>query len=201
MEEIRRSLYEKESDEQVVPEEAKLQFVDEGRFRLLEHLNAFNILITQLLNFGVNLEEEDKAIFLLASLPTSFNHLVTMLMHGNDTLELEEVTSALLSHSKMKQDGDDSQGDGLVVHSKSNCSRKKSRGSNSNNERSQSKSCVKKDIECFYCHKKGHWKNQCKELKQHLEERKNEKKAVESTSVVEEKLDDNEIDGDLLSVS
>uniref|UniRef100_A0A2N9IT84 CCHC-type domain-containing protein n=1 Tax=Fagus sylvatica TaxID=28930 RepID=A0A2N9IT84_FAGSY len=149
----------------------------------------------------VNLEEEDKAIFLLASLPTSFNHLVTMLMHGNDTLELEEVTSALLSHSKMKQDGDDSQGDGLVVHSKSNRSRKKSRGSNSNNERSQSKSCVKKDIECFYCHKKGHYKNQCKELKQHLEERKNEKKAVESTSVVEEKSDDSEIDGDLLSVS
>uniref|UniRef100_A0A2N9E5C8 CCHC-type domain-containing protein n=1 Tax=Fagus sylvatica TaxID=28930 RepID=A0A2N9E5C8_FAGSY len=148
----------------------------------------------------VNLKEEDKAIFLLASLPTSFNHLVTMLMYGNDTLELEEVTSALLSHSKMKQDGD-AQGDGLVVHSKPNRSRKKSRGSNSNNERSQSKSCAKKDIECLYCHKEGHYKNQCKELKQHLEERKNEKKAVEVASVVEEKSDDNEVDGDLLSVS
>jgi hypothetical protein len=38
-------------------------------------------------------------------------------------------------------------------------------------------------------------------LKQHLEERKNEKKAAESASVVEEKLDDSEVDGDLLSVS
>ena len=82
----------------------------------LEHLNAFNMLITQLSNFGLNLEEEDKTILLLASLPTSFNHLVTTLMYGKDTLELKEVTSALLSHSKMKQDGDDSQGDGLVVH-------------------------------------------------------------------------------------
>uniref|UniRef100_A0A2N9J8T4 CCHC-type domain-containing protein n=1 Tax=Fagus sylvatica TaxID=28930 RepID=A0A2N9J8T4_FAGSY len=149
----------------------------------------------------VNLEEEDKAILLLASLPTSFNHLVTTLMYGKETLELEEVTSALLSHSKMKQDGDDSQGDGLVVHSESNRNRNKSRGSNSNKERSQSRSRAKKDVECFYCHKKGHYKNQCKELKQHLEERKNEKKAAESASVIEEKSDDNEVDGDLLSVS
>ena len=125
---------------------------------LLEHLNAFNMLITQLSNFGVNLEKEDKAILLLASLPTSFNHLVTTLMYGKETLELEEVTSALLSHSKMKQDGDDSQGDGLVVHSKSNHSRNKSRGSNSNKERSQSRSRAKKDVKCFYCHKTGHYK-------------------------------------------
>uniref|UniRef100_A0A2N9HCZ1 Integrase catalytic domain-containing protein n=1 Tax=Fagus sylvatica TaxID=28930 RepID=A0A2N9HCZ1_FAGSY len=119
---------------------------------LLEQLNAFNMLITQFSNFGLNLEEEDKEILLLASLPTSFNHL---------------VTSAFLSHSKMKQDGDDSQGDGLVVHSELNCSRNKTLQ---------------------------------KELKQHLEERKNEKKAAESASVVEEKSDDNEVHGDLLSV-
>jgi predicted permease len=62
----------------------------------LEHLNAFNMLITWLTNFGVNLEEEDKVILLLASLPTSFNHLVTTLMYGKETLELEKVTSALL---------------------------------------------------------------------------------------------------------
>ena len=74
------------------------------------------MLITQLSNFGLNLEEEDKTILLLASLPTSFNHLVTMLMYGKDTLELKEVTSALISDSKMKQDGDDSKGDGLVVY-------------------------------------------------------------------------------------
>jgi hypothetical protein len=151
--------------------------------------------------FGVNLEEKDNAILLLASLPTSFNHLVTTLMYGNETLELKEVTSALLSHSKMKQDGDDSQGDGLVVHSVSNRNRNKSRGSNSNKERSQSRSQAKKDVECFYCHKKGHYKNQCKELKQHLKERKNEKKAAKSASVVEEKSDGSEVDGDLLSVS
>ena len=38
-------------------------------------------------------------------------------------------------------------------------------------------------------------------MKQHLEERKNEKKAAKSASVVEEKSDSSEVDGDLLSVS
>jgi hypothetical protein len=48
---------------------------------LLEHLNNFNMLNTQL-NFGVKIEEEDKAILLLASLLPSYDHLVTTLMYG-----------------------------------------------------------------------------------------------------------------------
>ena len=144
---------------------------------LLEHHNTFNMLNTQLSSFGVNYEDEDKALLLLASLPTFFDHLVTMLMYGKETIVLEEVTSALLSHMKMKQDGDDSQTDGLIVKSESsNRGRSRSRGRNSNRNKSQSKSCAKKDVECFYCHKKGHYKNQCKELKEHLEEKKNGKK-------------------------
>ena len=67
-------------------------------------------------NFGVNLEDEDKVILLLVSLPTSFNHLVIMLMYDKETLELEKVTSALLSHFKEKQNGDDSQADGIFIH-------------------------------------------------------------------------------------
>ena len=120
----------------------------------------FNMLNTQLSSFRVNYEDEDKALLLLASLPTSFDHLVTMLMYGKDTIVLKEVTSALLSHIKMKQDGNSSQTDGLIVKfESSNRGRSRLRGRNSNRNRSQSKSRAKKDIECFYCHKKGHYKN------------------------------------------
>ena len=113
-----------------------------------------------------NYEDEDKSLLLLASLPTFFDHLVTTLMYGKDTIVLEEVTSALLSHIKMKQDGDGSQADGFIVRSESsNRGRSRSRGWNSNRNRSQSKSLAKKDIECFYCHKKGYYKKQYKELK------------------------------------
>ena len=130
---------------------------------LLEHFNTFNMLNTQLSSFGVHYKDEDKALLLLALLPTHFDHLVTTLMYGKETVVLDEVTSAFLSHVKMKQDGDSSQADELVVKSElSNRGRSELR---SNGNRSQSRSCVKKDVECFYCHKKWHYKNQCKELK------------------------------------
>ena len=104
---------------------------------LLEHLNTFNMLNTQLSSFGVNYEDEDKVLLLLTSLPTSFDHLVTTLMYGKETIVLEEVTSALLSHIKMKQDGDGSQADGLIVKfESSNRGRSKSRGRNFNRNRS-----------------------------------------------------------------
>ena len=94
----------------------------------MEHPNTFNMLNTQLSSFGVNYEDEDKALLLLASLPTSFDHLVTTLMYGKKTIVLKEVTSALLSHIKMKQDGDGSQDDGFIVKSESsNRGRSKSR--------------------------------------------------------------------------
>ena len=138
---------------------------------LLEHFNTFNMLNTQLSSFGVHYKDEDKALLLLALLPTHFDHLVTTLMYGKETVVLDEVTSAFLSHVKMKQDGNGSQADGIVVKSElSNRGRSESRF---NGNRSQSISRAKKDVKCFYCHKKGHYKNQCEELKGHLELRIN----------------------------
>ena len=55
-------------------------------------------------------------------------------------------------------------------------------------------------VECFYCHKKRHYKNQCKESKEHLEEKKNGNKPLESTSVAKETSDDSEV-VDLLLLS
>ena len=60
------------------------------------------MLNNQLSSFGVNYEDEDKALLLLASLPTSFDHLVTM-MYRKETILLEEVISALLSHIKISK--------------------------------------------------------------------------------------------------
>ena len=37
---------------------------------MLEHLNLFNMLIRQLSGFAVKMDDEDKVIFLVASLPT-----------------------------------------------------------------------------------------------------------------------------------
>ena len=96
---------------------------------------------------------------------------MTTLLYGKETVVLDEVTSAFLSHVKMKQDGNGSQADGIVV--KSELSKRGRSESRFNGNRSQSISRAKKDVKCFYCHKKGHYKNQCEELKGHLELRIN----------------------------
>ena len=63
----------------------------EEKTDLLEYLNKFNMLNTQLLNLGVKIGEEDKAILMLASIPPSYDHLIMTLLYGKETLAFEEV--------------------------------------------------------------------------------------------------------------
>ena len=46
------------------------------RTSVLHHLNAFNQIVSNPLALKVKLEEEDKALLLLSSLPQSYDHLV-----------------------------------------------------------------------------------------------------------------------------
>ena len=63
---------------------------------MLEHLIIFNKVISELLAVDVKIDEEDKALILLSSLPESYDHIVTTMIYGKETLILEEVTSTLL---------------------------------------------------------------------------------------------------------
>ena len=65
---------------------------------LSQHINVFNQIISDLKRIDVKFEDEDKALMLLNSLPASsrYENLVTTLMWGKETLDLEEITSALL---------------------------------------------------------------------------------------------------------
>jgi len=44
----------------------------------------------------VKIEEEDKALLLLALLPLSFDNIATTLLFGKETLRLDEVVASLL---------------------------------------------------------------------------------------------------------
>jgi len=57
---------------------------------ILQHLNAFNRILSDLLALEVKLEE-DKALLLLSSLPSSYNYLATTIICCKETLELEDV--------------------------------------------------------------------------------------------------------------
>ena len=70
---------------------------------ITDHLDEFNRLITELEAIGAKIEEEDKEILLLVSLPSPYEHLRTTLMYGKDTLRLDEVVAKLISHESMKK--------------------------------------------------------------------------------------------------
>jgi hypothetical protein len=66
--------------------------------KVAEHLNVFNTLICQLSDMEVKIQEEDKAITLLCSLPESWDHFVTSIsLSTADSLKFESVVGALLS--------------------------------------------------------------------------------------------------------
>ena len=56
-----------------------------------------------MLALEVKVEEEDKALLLLSSLPSSCDQLVTIIMYGKETLELEDVRQILQNNELMKK--------------------------------------------------------------------------------------------------
>ena len=66
--------------------------------KIAEYLNVFNTLICQLSDIEVKIQEEDKAITLLCSMPESWNHFVTSIsVSTTDSLKFESVVGVLLS--------------------------------------------------------------------------------------------------------
>ena len=55
-------------------------------------------MCNKLLNIRVKMEEEDKSLLLLCSLPPSYDPLVIMLLYGKETLEYEDMVSVLRSN-------------------------------------------------------------------------------------------------------
>ncbi|KAM1562238.1 hypothetical protein ACFX1Z_005269 [Malus domestica] len=76
--------------------------MDEGG-NLMDHMNVFNKYLDQLRKVDVKVEEEDKALLLLTSLPDSYENLMTTLLHGKDTVSLEQVQASLVSYDTQKK--------------------------------------------------------------------------------------------------
>jgi len=83
---------------------------------VLEYLNFFNKVISELLAVNVKIDEENKALILLSSLPQSYDHIITIIFYSKKILILEEVTSTLLSNEIKKRPNQEKQkGSNLVI--------------------------------------------------------------------------------------
>ncbi|KAL0383176.1 UNVERIFIED_CONTAM: Retrovirus-related Pol polyprotein from transposon TNT 1-94 [Sesamum calycinum] len=60
-------------------------------------------IITNLARLDVSIEDEDKAMILLCSLPFSYEHLMTTLTYGKKAIKVDEIIVALLAHNQRKQ--------------------------------------------------------------------------------------------------
>ena len=64
-----------------------------------EHMNSCTKLLTDLVNVDVEIDEEDKAVILLNSLPQEEYETFTLtLINGRKSLSYSEVSAALMSY-------------------------------------------------------------------------------------------------------
>jgi hypothetical protein len=141
----------------------------------------------------------EKVLMLLNSLPTSstYENLVTTMTWGKETLELEDVTGALLAfHQRKKNIDENSQGEGLVVKGNYKHGRSNNRG-DSKGKNFRSKSRRRKDINCYKCGKKWHMKWDCPDRKKNKDD-ENEGSS-KFANVVEDNSDD--ANGDMFSIA
>ncbi|KAL1187723.1 Retrovirus-related Pol polyprotein from transposon TNT 1-94 [Cardamine amara subsp. amara] len=70
---------------------------------LIQHVNQFNQITTDLGRVGVTVEDEDKAMMLLCSLTPEYETLVTALLSNKETITMQSATDSLLGHHNRHQ--------------------------------------------------------------------------------------------------
>ena len=119
-----------------------------------QHLKNFVEVFSDLAVIGDAVEDEDRVIHLLASLPDSFETFVTAMEAQEQVPSWEAVTEKLL-HVQEKSASRSKNEEALVSRpATKNVSAKKN----------------KKLLKCYHCKKLGHFKNECPDLKEKKEE-------------------------------
>ena len=130
------------------------------------HLNEFDSLFAQIRAQKMQIDDEMKAIHLLCSLPPSWDTFCTAISNSapDGKLVYNDVSGALLGEEiRRKSMGSSHHGEAHYVQrdGRQHRGRSRQRGSDKdgkNETRGRSKSRSKKDIQCHFCEKYGHYK-------------------------------------------
>ena len=142
------------------------------------HLNEFNILFAQLTSQGLVFDGEVQSIFLLCSLPSSWDTFCTAISNSapGGTLVFNDVVGSLLTEEIRRKSLEPTKfGDAYVAQSQKQRGRTHNRDKSKErrNTRSKSRDSMR-NVECHYCHKKGHMKKDCYAFKRDNKKKSND---------------------------
>ena len=130
---------------------------------MTDHLKNFNTLLSQLISIDINMEEEDKRITLLYSLPDFWDNLVIAIGSGiKSTLKFEDIVASLLLEEMRRKTMENHRTDALSMRLSQTKERGNSIGGRSKSRgRSKSLGDSLKKL-CWKCGMPGHFKKNCK---------------------------------------
>ena len=126
---------------------------------VIDHLNSFNTLVSQLIPIVIKMEKEDKCITLLCSIPDSWDNLVVAIGSSTkSTLNFEDIVASLLLEEMRIKSIENHSTDALSVRLGHTKERGKSIGGRSKSRgRSKFPGDSLKKL-CWKCGKLGHFK-------------------------------------------
>ncbi|XP_078150749.1 uncharacterized protein LOC144546091 [Carex rostrata] len=152
-------------------------------------------VVNQIRAFGDTMEEKTVVAKVLRSLTPKFDHVVAAIEESKDlaTYTFDELMGSLQTHEARMSKAED-KGDDKAFYTKGESSRGRSngyprsrgshnpsrgqansgrggrgRGRSNTAENSQSYDESKKDIQCYYCNKFGHYQSECYEAKKNIQ--------------------------------
>jgi hypothetical protein len=129
---------------------------------VVEHLNAFNTVVSQLVYVEIKISDEDKCISLLCSLPDSWDSLVVAIGSNTTSLKFDEVVSSLLSEEMRWKNMEGQSTNALFARGRSQERNRSKFSSGRSKSKGRSKSPRKSVKVCWRCGKEGHYKKQCR---------------------------------------
>ena len=130
---------------------------------VIEHLNVFNIIVSQLSSVEIKILDEDKCISLLCSLLDSWDSLVVAIGSNATDLQFDEIVSALLMEEMRRKNMESQNGDALSIRGRSLNRNKNKSSSGRSKSRGRYKSLGKHTKVVYWkCGKEGHFRRDCK---------------------------------------
>jgi hypothetical protein len=127
-----------------------------------EHLNAFNIVVSQLVSIEITISDKSKCINLLCSLPDSWDSLVVVIGSNTTALKFDEVVSSLLSKEMRQKNMEGHSIVALFARGRSQEINRSKFSSGRSKSKGRSKSPGNFVKVCWRCGKEGHYKKQCR---------------------------------------